>query len=423
MTEKFADYLGHGAKSTIYTDNNPLTYVMTSAKLNATGMRWVADLSGYDFELKYRPGKLNGDADGLSRNPVSEDIETLERECTEKCDRTALSSLLTDPADYSCAAVAAEVLKFPSATVTQDTPLSNADLQDAQMEDVDVGPVFQAMTLGARPDRRNWQTLSSRSKQLFRQWKRMAIVNGVLVRKANNVNQIVLPKSLHKLVFVELHEKMGHLGLERVLDLARRRFFWPHMAADIDTYIKNKCPCVISKKPNIPEKAPLVPIHATSPFEMISIDYVKVDKCRRFEYILVVTDHFTRFSQAYPTRNKTSRAAADKLFNHFILQYGFPKRIHHDLGGEFNSNLFKHLHKLAGIKMSNTTPYHPQGDGQCERLNRTVINMLKSIPENEKNNWMAHLPKLMFAYNSTKNKTTQFSPFFFVVWSRGTPTD
>ena len=61
--------------------------------------------------------------------------------------------------------------------------------------------------------------------------------------------------------------------------------------------------------------------------------------------------------------------------------------------------------------MSNATPYHPEGDGQCKRLNRTVINMLKSIPENEKNKWMTHLPKLMFAYNSTINKTTQFSPF------------
>ena len=64
--------------------------------------------------------------------------------------------------------------------------------------------------------------------------------------------------------------------------------------------------------------------------------------------------------------------------------------------------------------MSNTTPYHPEGDGQCEKLNRTVINMLKSIPENEKRNWKDHLPKLMFAYNSTINKTTQFSPFFLL---------
>ena len=111
---------------------------------------------------------------------------------------------------------------------------------------------------------------------------------------------------------------------------------------------------------------------------------------------------------------KSSKAAAEKLFNHFILQYGFPKRIHYDKGPEFNSNLFKHLHRLTGIRASNTTPYHPMGDGQVERMNRTLINMLKAIPENEKKNWKDHLSKLLFAYNSTVHKSTSFSPFFLM---------
>ena len=414
VTEKFADYLGHGAQSVIYTDNNPLTYVMTSAKLNATGMRWVADLAGYDFELKYRPGKSNNDADGLSRNPIPNDLDTLERECTATCDKNILSSVLTGPKDATCYAVSAELLHLPP--IDGYTPLSIDELQNTQLADPVVGPVYQSVQLGVRPSRQEWKELSNRCKVLFRQWNKLSVVNGVLVRKTQKDTQIILPESLHQLVYVELHQKMGHLGLERVMDLARRRFFWPHMAADTDNYIKNKCPCVVSKKPNIAERAPLVPIHATKPFEMISIDYLKVDRGKRgFEFILVVVDHFTRFAQAYATRKNSSRAAADKIFNHFILQYGFPTRIHHDLGREFNSNLLKDLHKLTGVKMSNTTPYHPEGDGQCERANRTIINMLKSIPEKEKSSWMDHLPKLMFAYNATVNKTTQFSPFFLLM--------
>ena len=75
-------------------------------------------------------------------------------------------------------------------------------------------------------------------------------------------------------------------------------------------------------------------------------------------------------------------------------------------GAEFNSNLFKELHRLSGIKSSNTTPYHPIGDGQVERMNRTHCNMLKSFPENQKSDWKNHLPKLALAYNCTINKST-----------------
>ena len=110
-------------------------------------------------------------------------------------------------------------------------------------------------------------------------------------------------------------------------------------------------------------------------------------------------------------RKETSLTAARKLFNEFILQFGFPSRIHHNRGKAFNSELFKELHHLAGMNMSNTTPYHPMGNGSAEGLNRTSLNMLKSIPENENKNWKDHLPKLIFAYNSTVNKTTGFSLF------------
>ena len=190
---------------------------------------------------------------------------------------------------------------------------------------------------------------------------------------------------------------MAHLGSEKVIDLAQHRFYWPYMGKDIKNYIQKKCRCVVSKKPNIQERAPLAPIKATYPFEMTSIDFLHLDKYKGvFEYALVVCGHFTRFSQVYATKNKSSKTctsctAANKLFNEFILQYGFPKRIHHDRGAEFNSNLFKELHRLSGINPSNTTP---MGYVQVERMNRTLCNMLKSLPENGKLDWKKYLQKL-----------------------------
>ena len=106
-----------------------------------------------------------------------------------------------------------------------------------------------------------------------------------------------------------------------------------------------------------PDKAPLKPIVSTFPFEMVSIDYMKLDKCKgNFEYAMVVIDHFTKFVQIYATKNKSGLAAADKVFNNYILKYGFPRRIHHDQGPEFENELFTRLHQLTGICKSRTTP-------------------------------------------------------------------
>ena len=171
----------------------------------------------------------------------------------------------------------------------------------------------------------------------------------------------------------------------------------------------------MAKKPNVQERAPLIPIDATFPFEMVSIDFLHLDRCKGgYEYALIRCDHFTRFVQIYPTKNKSAKAAAEQIFNKFIMNYGFPLRIHHDQGREFNNQLFSRLHSLSGISASRTTPYHAMGDGQPERMNRTLLNMLKCLSKAEKLNWKDHVTKLAFAYNSTVNKTTGFSPFFLM---------
>ena len=92
-------------------------------------------------------------------------------------------------------------------------------------------------------------------------------------------------------------------------------------------------------------------------------------------------DHFTKFVQTFPKKNKSGRSVADTFFNKYFLDFGFPKRILHDQGKEFENKLVKRLSEITVIKPSKATPYNPMGDRLCKRMNQMLLNMLKTLPE------------------------------------------
>ena len=414
VSEKFHDYLINGPDFEVITDNNPLTYILTSAKLHSTGLRWVSELANYRFSIRYRSGKKHIDADYLSRNArpktIVDEFTSIRNDADTEVKTEDVGILLAGTTKKVYSNV--NVLDIG---IDEGLKIGKEDLMRGQQEDSVVGDVYRMVRDNRKVNLNEKRKWSQDVKALMRQRGKMMIKDGILLRYTTKFTQIVLPEKFHKLVYEELHEKLAHVGADRVLELARPRFYWPRMKMCIENFIAQRCRCIISKKPNVPVVAPLNPIITTYPWELLTMDYVELDIAKGgFRYALVCTDHFTKFVQIFPTKNKKAVSVADKVYNDLILKFGFPTRIHSDQGKEFVNHLMSQLHTLAGIKQSKTTPYHPQGNGATERFNRTMINMLKTLGENEKKEWNRHLAKLAFAYNVTVSKATGYSPHFLM---------
>ena len=154
---------------------------------------------------------------------------------------------------------------------------------------------------------------------------------------------------------------------------------------------------------------------ATHPLELVQIDYLCLEPGKGLEEnVLVVTDHLTRYVQAYITKTQTTKMTAKTLWDKFIVHYGLPKKILMDQGQNFKSQLVADLCKLMGTQKVWTSPYHLQTNSQCERFNSTLINMLGMLPKEKKSEWKNHIGTLVHVYNCTQNSATGFSPYFLM---------
>ena len=175
-----------------------------------------------------------------------------------------------------------------------------------------------------------------------------------------------------------------------------------------------KCPRCLKRK-STPQVAPLQPILVSQPLELVHLDYLTLEPSKgNIENVLVITDHFTRYALAYASKTQTAQATARILWDNFICHYGFPQQFIPDQGRNFESDLIQELYKIAGVKMLHTTPYHPQSNGQCERFNSTLCNMLGTLSDEEKSDWKSHLGCMTHAYNCTKHVSTTYSPYYLM---------
>ena len=286
--------------------------------------------------------------------------------------------------------------------------------REAQSQDPSINRVIKLVESAQKPSFKNLSDEQPEVKLLLREWNKLELREGILYRRCfdrgDMIHQLVLPEQHKDRALQGLHDEVGHLGAERVLSLARARFYWPRMKESIEKKCQT-CERCFRRKTQPQRAAPMVNIRTTYPLELVCMDYLSLEPdSHDTRNILVITDHFTKFAVAVPTKDQKARTVAKALWENFLVHYGFPSRLHSDQGRDFESHTIRELCSLFGAEKVRTTPYHPQGN-PVERFNRTLLSMLGTLEDQDKQHWRDFVKPLVHAYNCTRNDTTGYSPY------------
>lgn len=408
MVEKFREYLlGH--KCIVFTDNNPLSHLAT-AKLGATEQRWAAELAAFDFKVRYRSGRSNGNADALSRqNPVFQ------------CEVRELAAGVTVPESLQQAIGTGCTVQADVRAVSALPGYSSSDLCSMQEADPVIGQVIKFWERGQRPGSEERRQLNKSVLTLLQQWNRLEAREGVLHLRifrpdgGEECYQLVLPDVLREEVLMQLHQQHGHQGVKCTSELIQLRCYWPNMLADITRWCQECERCQLAKDNRPVARGFMGHLLASRPNEVLAIDFTVLEPSYSGqENVLVITDVCSKFSMAVPTHDQRAETVVQILVEEWFYKFGVPGRIHSDQGRNFESALIRQLCELYQVRKSRTTPYHPAGNGQCERFNCTLHNLLRTLPGSRKRDWASCLSQVVFCYNTTPHQVTGESPYYLM---------
>ena len=276
----------------------------------------------------------------------------------------------------------------------------------------------------SKPARAELVDYSEGVRSLCAMWASLQVEEGILYRKwtpkytsRREVLQLVAPPELREEIFGHVHESSvgGHLGVTKTLEKIRVRYYWPGCKSDIRRWCSQCNTCAqVKAGPNY--QARMQSMRAVAPLDIVALDVLgelpETDNGNK--YILVVSDYFTKWVEAYPMPNQTAQTTADIFVREFVTRLGCPRQLHSDQGRNFESTLCQEMCKILDIRKTRTTPYHSRGDGLVERFNRTLQAMLKSVVNDRRDDWDERLPYVMMAYRSSTQESISCSPFLML---------
>ena len=372
--------------------NNPLTYIFSTANLDAAGQRWVAHLTSYNFALEYEKGKDNTVAhflscmddrlmegkvqDYLSNIPYLGVKAVLDNAITPLVDR-AEQGVWPDPGHQN--ACQGETLDVRPAR------LATTNVTDWKLEQKE-DPVLYQVVKHRKASRETFKeallkvTDQKATTAYVKSKDQLIMKNGLLYRQSKQgpveetVFQFVVPQMHRSAALDGCHCEAAHQGQHHFLSLMQERFWWPGMARDLRNCIK-KCGCC-RKFEAAPPIAPLKPLACSGPGELLHVDFTSIEETVPLweepviRNVMVMQDHFSKYVVAYVFKDQTARTAAKTLRNGYFGLFGTPAYLVSDQGKAFTGHLITNLCELYGVQKLRTLPYHAQTNGQVEWMNQ-----------------------------------------------------
>ena len=440
VTEQFHEYLSPYGKNrnefVVQTDNNPLTYIFSSANLDAAGQRWVAQVASYNFALEYQKGKDNTVADFLShlddRLPTGE-VQDYLNKIPYPGVKAVLDNAITPLTDRAKQGVRPNLNNQKAGQeVTigvRPARLATTNITDWKLEQQEDPVLYQVVkhrkasqetfkeALLKVTDRKAVSAYAKSKDQLI-------IKNGLLYWQSKQgqtqetVLQFVVPQIHRNAALDGCHHEVAHQGQSHSLSLMQEQFWWPGMARDLRNCIRKCGRC--KKFEAAPPIAPLKPLACSGPGELLHVDFTSIEETVPLHEepvirnVMVMQDHFSKYVVAYVVKDQTAHTAAEMLRNGFFGLFCAPAYLVSDQGKAFTGHLISNLCELYGVQKLRTSPYHAQTNGQVERMNQTIIRMIGKLEQDKKARWSEHLPEMLAAYNGTRSAVTGYSPYFLL---------
>lgn len=361
-------YLEGAPDVTVVTDHQPLTYLgslKASGLLSRRQARWISFLQDQHIRWSYRPGRINV-ADPLSRIYEGSDAAST----------TDASSL---PGQPMVAAITRSAI--------------NTDLR-------------KRICAGYRHD--PWFKEQNNVTDLRK-------VDGLYFKG----DQVVVPDvdKLRRLLIAEYHDggTGGHRGPERTLEAIKRTYWWTRLAADVCQYV-SECPqCQRNKASTTKPRGLLQPLPIPERvWGSVTVDLITQlpMSASGFDAIVVFVDRLSKMTHFAPTNSTvTAEGVAQLYVDKVFCHHGLSDEIVSDRGPQFAGMFWTSVFKLLGTKIKLSTAYHPQTDGQTERMNRLLEETLRHYVSPTQDDWDTHLTLIEFAINNSLNKSIGTSPF------------